>query len=115
MRARPTSLRMAAWQLPSSLRFRVPLIVLLASIGLAALAVVDAQRAVRSQQEATRRAIREYATFAAWSYGQHLDEALAALTREALGAVNHGDSYHTSPQIPRARDLAHYLPWDPTC
>jgi signal transduction histidine kinase len=106
---------MAAWQLPKSLRFRVPLIVLLASIGLTALAVVDAQRAVRRQQEVTRRALREYASFAAWSFGQHLNEALGALTREALGAVNHGDNFHTSPHVPSARDLAHYLPWDPSC
>ena len=106
---------MAAWQLPSSLRFRVPLVVLLASIGLTTLAVVDAQRTVHTQQEVTRRALREYATFAAWSYGQHLTEALGALAREALGAVNHGDDMHTSMRIPQARDLAHYLPWEPKC
>jgi len=75
--------------LTSSLWFRVPLVVLLASIGLTALAVVDAQRAVRSQQAVTQRALREYATFAAWSYAQHLNEVLAALLRESLGAVNH--------------------------
>jgi len=102
-------------QLPSSFRFRIPLVVLLASIGLTALAVVDAQRAVRSQQEATERALREYATFAAWSYAQHLNEALTSLLRESLGAVNHGDGMHTSPRIPAARELAHYLPWDASC
>lgn len=101
--------------LPSSFRFRVPLIVLLASIGLTALAVVDAQRAVRSQQAVTQRALREYATFAAWSYAQHLNEVLAALLRESLGAVNHGDNMHTSPRVPEARELAHYLPWDMQC
>jgi signal transduction histidine kinase len=101
--------------LPSSFRFRVPLIVLLASIGLTALAVVDAQRAVRSQQAVTQRALREYATFAAWSYAQHLNEVLAALLRESLGAVNHGDNMHTAPRIPQARELAHYLPWDMQC
>ena len=106
---------MSPSRLPSSFRFRVPLIVLLASIGLTALAVVDAQRAVRSQQEVTERALREYATFAAWSYAQHLNEALTALLRESLGAVNHGDGMHTSPRVPDARDLAHYLPWDASC
>jgi len=101
--------------LPSSFRFRIPLIVLLASIGLTAVAVVDAQRAVRSQQAVTQRALREYATFAAWSYAQHLNEVLAALLRESLGAVNHGDNMHTSRRIPEARELAHYLPWDMQC
>jgi signal transduction histidine kinase len=93
----------------------VPLVVLLASIGLTALAVVDAQRSVRSQQVIARRALREYASFAAWSYAQHLNEALAYMAREALGAVNHGDNLHTSPRVPPARELAHYLPWDPAC
>ena len=102
-------------RLPSSFRFRVPLAVLLGSIGLTALAVVDAQRAVHSQRAVTERALREYATFAAWSYGQHLNEAFTTLAREAIGAVNHGDNMHTSPRVPPARDLAHYLPWDPTC
>ncbi len=88
---------------------------LLASIGLTALAVVDAQRAVRSQQAVTQRALREYATFAAWSYAQHLNEVLNTLLRESLGAVNHGDDMHTSPRVPAARDLAHYLPWDAVC
>jgi signal transduction histidine kinase len=103
------------WPLPSSLRFKIPLLVLFASIGLTAFAVFDAQRTVRSQQEVTERALREYATFAAWSYAQHLNEALTALLRESLGAVNHGDGMHTSPRVPDARDLAHYLPWDASC
>jgi signal transduction histidine kinase len=101
--------------LPSSFRFRVPLAVLLASIGLTMVAVVDAQRTVRSQQAVTQRALREYATFAAWSYTQHLNEALTALLRESLGAVNHGNDMHMSARVPDARDLAHYLPWDAQC
>jgi signal transduction histidine kinase len=107
--------RVRRLSLPSSFRFRIPLIVLLASIGLTALAVVDAQRAVRSQQAITQRALREYAAFAAWSYAQHLNEALTSLLRESLGAVNHGDNMHTGRQVPAARDLAHYLPWDAQC
>ncbi|HEU4629793.1 MAG TPA: HAMP domain-containing sensor histidine kinase [Gemmatimonadaceae bacterium] len=99
----------------TSLRLRWPMLVLLASIGLTALAVVDAQRAARSNQAVARRALREYATFAAWSYRQHLEERFAALAREALGAVNHGDNLHTNPEVPPARELAHYLPWDSGC
>jgi signal transduction histidine kinase len=96
-------------------RLRWPLVVLFVSIGLTAVAAIDAERAVRSQQAIADKALREYANFAAWSYGQHLGERLQAITREALGAVNHGDNLHTNAGIPRARDLAHYLPWDPSC
>jgi signal transduction histidine kinase len=88
---------------------------LLVSIGLTALAAVDAQRTVRSQQAVERRALREYANFAAWSYAQHLTEALNSLEREAIGAVNHGDDLHTRYPVPRARDLVHYLPYDASC
>ena len=63
----------------------------------------------------TQRALREYATFAAWSYAQHLSEVVLTLLRESLGAVNHGDGMHTAPRIPAARELAHYLPWDAEC
>jgi signal transduction histidine kinase len=40
---------------------------------------------------------------------------MALALREILGAVNHGDNLHTSPRIPEARELAHYLPWNPKC
>src|SRR3954466_1027996 len=103
------------FSIPPSLRFRIPLFVLLASIGLTAIAVVDAQRFARSQQIVTQRALREYATFAAWSYRQHLDEVVNNMLREALGAVNHGEGLHTGRGIPPARTLAHYLPFDPAC
>ena len=96
-------------------RLRWPLVVLLASIGLTALAAIEAQRAVRSQQGIAQRALREYASFAAWSYAQRLTDTLNTMQREALGAVNHGDNLHTSEQIPQARELAHYLPFDERC
>ena len=97
------------------LRLRWPLVFLLLSIGLAAVAAVDAERAVRSQQRTAETALTEYAEFAAWSYGQHLTERLAAVTREALGAVNHGDYLHTNPSVPSAHDLPYYLPMDYGC
>ena len=49
-----------------------PLVVLLLSIALTAVAAFDAQRAVRTQRRVADRALREYASFAAWSYAQHL-------------------------------------------
>jgi signal transduction histidine kinase len=112
---------MARWHFPSiaeSLRvrrFRWPLFVLLASIGLTAVAAFDAQRVVRSQRRLAERALTEYASFAAWSYAQHLLLTLNAIEREAVGAVNHGDNLHTNRMVPTARDLAHYLPWDEAC
>ncbi len=96
-------------------RLRWPLLVLLASIGLTALAAIEAQRAVRSQDVMAERALKEYASFAAWSYAQHLNDTLSLLEREAIGAVNHGTNMHSNPKIPPASDLAHYLPWDERC
>ncbi|HEY9229382.1 MAG TPA: hypothetical protein VIP11_22225, partial [Gemmatimonadaceae bacterium] len=96
-------------------RLRWPLVVLLASIGLTALAAIEAQRTVRSQQGVARRALREYASFAAWSYAQRLSDTIAMVQRELLGAVNHGDNLHTSHNVPPARNLAHYLPFSDQC
>lgn len=95
----------------STLRLRWPLFVLLASIALTALAAFDAQRTVRAQNKVVTRATHEFASFAAWSYGQHLQEKLSNAAKEVLGAVNHGDNLHTSPRIPPAAELVHYLPW----
>ncbi len=96
-------------------RLRWPLVVLLASIGLTALAAIEAQRAVRSHERVAERALREYASFAAWSYAQRVVDTLGLIEREAIGAVNHGDNMHTSERVPRAMELAHYLPWDAKC
>ena len=85
-------------------RFRWPLFVLLVSIGLTALAAIEAQRAVRSQRASRERALREYASFAAWSYAQHLADTLNFIEREAIGAVNHGDNMHTIRHVPPASD-----------
>src|SRR5688572_21633515 len=106
---------MVRLSLPASARFRWPLALLLVSIGVTAVAAVDASRAVRSQRATAERALQGYASFAAWSYQEHLREALTAAAREVLGPVNHGHELHTSPRIPHARELAHYLDWDSRC
>src|SRR5688572_19610640 len=87
----------------------------MASIGLTALAAFDAQRAVRAQDKVVSRAIHEFSSFAAWSYGEHLKQLLGATAVEVVGAVNHGENTHTNPRIPEARELAHYLPTDTRC
>jgi signal transduction histidine kinase len=96
-------------------RLRWPLLVLMASIGLTALAAFDAQRTLRRQDRVVDRAIREFSSFAAWSYGEHLQQQLASAAVEVVGAVNHGENMHTSPRTPEPKELAHYLPYDMVC
>lgn len=59
------------------LRARWPLALLLASIGVTAFAGLDALRVARSNRTVASQAPREYASFAAWSYAQHLEDALS--------------------------------------
>jgi signal transduction histidine kinase len=96
-------------------RLRWPLIVLLVSIGLTAIAAFEAQRTVRSRRTLAEHALQEYAGFAAWSYAQHLLLAIHNVEREAIGAVNHGENMHSDRRVPTASDLAYYLPWDERC
>jgi signal transduction histidine kinase len=98
-----------------SIRLRWPLIVLMVSIGLTALAAFDAQRTVRGQNAVVNRAIHEFSSFAAWSYSEHLKQQLASAAVEVVGAVNHGENMHTNPRVPEAHELVHYLPNDPRC
>src|SRR5215216_86220 len=95
---------------PSALRLGWPLLVLLASIGLTALAAFDAQRTVRAQRAVVDRAVKEFSSFAAWSYSEHLMQKLSVAAVEVVGAVNHGGNMHTNPRVPTAADLVHYLP-----
>ena len=100
---------------PAVPRLGWPLILLLLGLGCIALALLEAQRSMKTNRTVAERALRGYASFAAWSYEEHLSEALRLTTREVLGAVNHGTGFHTSPTIPSAADLGHTLPWDVTC
>ncbi len=99
----------------TSLRLRWPLLVLLASIAITAIAAFDAQRAIRAQDGVVSRALNEVVSFASWSYGQHLQEQLGNGAREVLGAVNHGGNLHTGSEVPPANELVHYLNFDQRC
>ena len=99
----------------SPLHLRWPLLVLMASIGLTAFAAFDAQRAVRGQNAVVNRAVREFSSFAAWSYSEHLKQQLSGSAVEVVGAVNHGGHMHTNPHVPAANELVHYLPNDIRC
>jgi signal transduction histidine kinase len=92
-----------------------PLPLLLVSLGLTAVAAIDAHRALRSQRDMADRAMREFASFAGWSYNERLENRLQAMLRESLGAVNHGNAVHETPPVPSARHLPHYLPFDSRC
>ena len=55
-------------------RFSWPLMLLLASVGMTAVAAFNAQRAVWSHQRTASRLLRDYASFTAWtSQGQVVD------------------------------------------
>ncbi|MES2305236.1 MAG: HAMP domain-containing sensor histidine kinase [Gemmatimonadota bacterium] len=99
----------------TSPRIGWPLLFLLAGLGCIGLALAEAQRSARSNEAVARNALWGYSTFVIWSYREHLTEALRAMAREALGAVNHGNELHLSMRIPNAPELGHYLPWDPAC
>ena len=100
---------------PRSLRASWPLALLLAAFALTGMAALDAHRTVRSHRATAERAMRDYASFAAWAFQERLRGAFNYMAREALGRVNHGESMHVPAQIPDSRDLAHYLDWDERC
>ena len=79
------------------------------------MAVATAWRMARSNRAVSDVVQRDYASFAAWAFSQHLQESLRNAAQEAIGPVNMGDALHTSPQVPRARDLPHYLQWNDSC
>jgi signal transduction histidine kinase len=91
------------------------MLVLMASIGLTAFAAFDAQRTARGQTAVVNRAIHEFSSFAAWSYGEHLKQQLSLSASEVVGAVNHGGDMHTNPRVPTAAELVHYMPEDDSC
>jgi signal transduction histidine kinase len=66
-----------------------PLLLLLLSLGIAAVALVQAQRAVRSHRATAEGLLRDYAAFAAWSYRQQAAELLSTAFHQTLDAVHH--------------------------
>jgi signal transduction histidine kinase len=90
-------------------------ILLVGGLASAIIILVQVYRLQRSNWSVVERALRDYSTFAAWSYGQHLSSRLRESVGELLGAVNHGDGVHTSPRIPDAKDMGHFIPMDEAC
>jgi signal transduction histidine kinase len=85
--------------------------------GLACVIIILVQtfKLQRSNWIVVERALKDYSTFAAWSYGQHLTAHIRESVDELLGAVNHGVGMHTSPRIPDARDMGHFIPTNEEC
>ena len=90
-------------------------ILLVGGLACALIVLVQTYRLQRSNWSVVERALRDYSTFAAWSYGQHLSTNLRLSVDELLGAVNHGDGVHTTPRIPDAREMGHFIPMDVDC
>jgi signal transduction histidine kinase len=92
-----------------------PLVVLLVGVAAVALIGVEVSRSIRTNTQVAERARYGYSKFALWSYREHLAERMRGAAREVLGAVNHGQQQHMSPNIPPAGELGHYLPFEPAC
>jgi signal transduction histidine kinase len=90
-------------------------ILLVGGLACVVIILVQSFRLQRSNWTVVERALRDYSTFAAWSYGQHLSAHLRESVDELLGAVNHGDGLHTGRRIPDARDMGHFIPVDIPC
>ena len=90
-------------------------LLLVGGVASVVLILAQAYRAQYSSRVVVERALRDYADFAAWSYREHLLAAFREAVDELLGPVNHGDNLHTSPSIPEAADMGHYIRWDDAC
>jgi len=93
-------------------RLSAPLALLIVGLGCVVLALVEVQRSIRSNTSVVERELTGYATFAAWSYTEHLSTTLRESAQEILAPVN---MLHTSPPIPRAHDLGDLIQWDRRC
>lgn len=90
-------------------------ILLIGGLACAVIILVQTFRLQRSNRTVVEHALHDYADFAAWSYAQHLSMTMREAVDELLGAVNHGEGLHTSPRIPDAQEMGHFLPEDHAC
>ncbi len=97
---------------PDRFRLSWPLLLLVAGLGCIVLALMEAERSVRSNEALAEQTLRGYSSFAAWSFEEHFTETIRVATQEVLGGVN---MFHENPPIPPAGGPAHGLPWDAKC
>jgi signal transduction histidine kinase len=84
------------------------LLLLLLSLGIAAAAILQAQRAVRSHRTAAEGLLRDYAAFTAWSYRQHAEERLNAAFTRAFAPVREAYYDGIRAPLPPAQALFDY-------
>jgi signal transduction histidine kinase len=97
-------------QLPGR-RFSWPLLLLLASVGVTAVAAFNAQRAVWSHQRTASRLLRDYASFTAWTSQRQVEKGLDGAVMASLQYIMHGREMHTFQRNgprPNADDLWRY-------
>ena len=86
-----------------------PLLLLLASVGVAGVLAVQAQRAAASHRRTAARLLHDYASIAAWSYGRRAEDALAEAALQVLGPVLHRELHAAHlGGYPGAEDLRGY-------
>ena len=92
-------------------RFSWPLVLLLASIGVTAVAAFNAQRDVWSHQRTASRLLRDYASFTAWTSQKKIIAGLDGAVMASLQYIMHGRERHTMHRngpAPNADDLWRY-------
>lgn len=81
---------------------RTPFLLLILSLALAGVGAWEAHRAIAGHQDVVDGVLRDYAAFAAWTYGQHAEEAFPSLSQATFGpvlwAVNSGAT-HPHPEV----------------
>ena len=75
-------------------RFSWPLLLLLASVGVTAVAAFNAQRAVWSHQRTASRLLRDYASFTAWTSQRQVEKGLDGAVMASLQYIMHGREPH---------------------
>lgn len=92
-------------------RFSWPLVLLLASVGVTAVAAYNAQRAVWSHQRTASRLLRDYASFTAWTSQRKVEAGVDGAVMASLQYIMHGREPHSFTRNgprPNAKDLWRY-------
>ena len=91
--------------------FSWPLVLLLASVAVTAVAAFNAQRAIYSHQRTASRLLRDYASFTAWTSQRQVVDVLDGAVMASLQYIMHGREGHifqrNGPR-PNADDLWRY-------